>query len=293
MASGAAGRQPHWAPTGALLLNAAVWGLSWWPFRQLNDAGVHPLWATAIVYSTITVCISLLRPAVWPALCRPSSLWVLVVAAGTTNAGFNWAVSTGDVVRVVLLFYLMPLWAVLLARWLLKEAITLGALARVALGLAGALLVLWPTDGRPPWQAELSLADGLSILGGFSFALNNVMLRREQHRAESERAAAMFVGGAVVAAAVAGLGGLPAPTAAAWPAAALGLLGLTVAFMVANSALQFGASRLPAHRTAVIMLTEVLFASVSAVALGAGVLSWPLVLGGALIVGSALLAALE
>ena len=28
---------------------------------------------------------------------------------------FNWAVTVGDVVRVVLLFYLMPAWSVLLA----------------------------------------------------------------------------------------------------------------------------------------------------------------------------------
>ena len=41
-----------------------------------------------------------------------------MLAAGTTNATFNWAVTLGDVVRVVLLFYLMPLWAVLLARLL-------------------------------------------------------------------------------------------------------------------------------------------------------------------------------
>ena len=45
------GTQPHtaWAVAG-LLLNAFVWGLSWWPFKQLEALGLHPLWATAIVY---------------------------------------------------------------------------------------------------------------------------------------------------------------------------------------------------------------------------------------------------
>jgi hypothetical protein len=41
------------------------------------------------------------------------------------------------------------------------------------------------------------------------------------------------------------------------------------------------------------MLTEVLFASVSAIALGGGELTGRLALGGALIVGAAALAALE
>jgi drug/metabolite transporter (DMT)-like permease len=71
-------------------------------------------------------------------------------------------------------------------------------------------------------------------------------------------------------------------------AAALGGL-----FLISNLALQYGAARLPANATAVIMLTEVLFASASALALGAGTVTPALALGGALIVGAALVAALR
>jgi drug/metabolite transporter (DMT)-like permease len=62
-------------------------------------------------------------------------------------------------------------------------------------------------------------------------------------------------------------------------------------FLVSNLALQFGAARLPAHVTAVVMLSEVLFASVSAVLWGDGRLTTPLWAGGALIVAAAVLAA--
>jgi len=55
--------------------------------------------------------------------------------------------------------------------------------------------------------------------------------------------------------------------------------------------LQFGAARLAAHTTAVVMITEVFFASGSAIALGAGQLGWQTALGGALIVSAAALAA--
>ncbi len=53
----------------------------------------------------------------------------------------------GDVVRVVLLFYLMPLWSVLLARLLLDERLTRLALLRLVLAVAGAGAVLWPAEG--------------------------------------------------------------------------------------------------------------------------------------------------
>jgi drug/metabolite transporter (DMT)-like permease len=284
-----------------LVFNAAVWGLSWWPLRHLEHAGLHPLWATTLIYLLAVAIITVVRPQAWRELFSAPVLWVLVLAAGTTNASFNWAVTVGDVVRVVLLFYLMPLWAVLLARVLLGERLTTAALVRVLMALAGAVAVLWPPEGLAGGGLPLprNLAEALSVLGGFSFALNNVMLRREAHRPESARALAMFLGGAVVAgglaAAMAASGTataagpmpwVPAPAAAwVWPALALG-----AAFLLSNLALQYGAARLPANVTAIVMLTEVLFASVSAVLLGAGVVTLPLVVGGALIVGAALLA---
>jgi drug/metabolite transporter (DMT)-like permease len=57
-----------------------------------------------------------------------------------------------------------------------------------------------------------------------------------------------------------------------------------VAFLIGNVALQYGAARLPAHTTALIMLSEVVFASVSSVALGASEMSLHTVVGGGFIV---------
>ena len=284
--TGAAPRGLPW-PALALTFNAFVWGVSWWPFRQLEALGLHPLWATALIYTVAVLAITLWRPAAWRQLLGAPSLWWLVLAAGATNATFNWGVTVGDVVRVVLLFYLMPLWAVLLARALLGEALTAAAMLRVAMALAGAAIVLWPADGGLPLPR--TLAEGLGVLGGFSFALNNVLLRREAHQPEAARALAMFLGGAVVAGAVAMAAPgvvLPPPPSPLWVA---GALVMAVAFLASNLALQYGAARLPANVTAVVMISEVLFAAVSSVLLGAGSVTVPLLAGGALIVGATLL----
>jgi drug/metabolite transporter (DMT)-like permease len=281
------------APALALMVNAFIWGVSWWPFRQLQVMGLHPLWSTVIIYALAALMITLWRRQAWRQLLSTPILWVLVLASGTTNASFNWGVTIGDVVRVVLMFYLMPLWAVLLARWLLKEPFTGRALLRVALALAGAAVVLWPEDGG--WPLPRTLADWLGVLGGFTFALNNVMLRREAHQPEAARALGMFLGGCLVSGLLAtvllwqGVVAPPPPAAPAWLFGAL-LLGLF--FLVGNLALQYGASRLPASVTAVVMITEVLFASVSAVLLGAGHITPALAVGGALIVSATLLSAL-
>jgi len=291
-------------PGLALVFNAFVWGTAWWPFRHLQGHGLHPLWATAIVFTLASLVIVAARPQSIRQVLTTPALWTLVTAAGVTNASFNWAVTIGDVVRVVLLFYLMPLWTVVLARVMLHERLTPAGWLRIALGVAGAIVVLWPSGGSDGslhggvsmWPPAISLADWLGLIGGFSFAFNNVMLRREARRPEEGRALAMFLGGAIVAAALAALltstGRAPGPPALAaswvWP-----LAGLTLLFLTGNLALQYGAARLPANRTSVVMLTEVLFASASAIALGAGTLTGRVAIGGLLIVAGALLAAVR
>ena len=290
-------RTPFLWPALALVLNALVWGCSWWPFRQLEMRGLHPLWATVLIYAVAVLVIVVLRPRAVGQLLRTPALWVLVVAAGTTNATFNWAVTIGDVVRVVLLFYLMPLWTVLLARLVLHEPLTRLAAVRVLLALLGAAIVLWPAD-RSGWDAlplPRSLPDWLGVIGGFSFALNNVMLRREAHRPEEGRALAMFGGGMVVAGALAlvlSAGGAVPPLPAPAPAWLGGVGVMALLFLAGNLALQYGAARLPANVTSVVMLTEILFASASALALGGGSLNGQLLLGGALILLAALLSTL-
>lgn len=281
------------AAVAGLLCNAMIWGLSWWPMRQLHAAGLHPLWATAVIFLVAVTVLGLSRPAAWRQVATQPALWVILLAAGTTNAAFNWGVTVGDVVRVVLLFYVMPLWAVLLARWLLKEPVTATALARVALAMAGAACVLWPEGGWSQAAATFRPVDLLGLVGGFSFALNNVMLRREAERTDGRaRGLAMFLGGALVSLVLTQLVGvpnLPAPD----PGWLLWAGGLAACFLLSNLALQYGASRLPASATAVIMLTEVPWAAGSAWWLGAGQLTPLVLLGGLLIGAAAVLAAVR
>jgi drug/metabolite transporter (DMT)-like permease len=233
-----------------------------------------------------------LRPACVGQFLRAPALWWLVLAAGTTNATFNWAVTIGDVVRVVLLFYLMPAWSVLLAWPLLGEKPDRPCLLRLLLALAGVVIVLKSPDS--PWPIPQGSADWLALLGGLSFALTNVMLRKLGHSPSEGRMFAMFAGGTVMAA-LAGLAGMaagvvmaPQLPASGWPLA----LALCVAFLISNLALQYGAARLAASTTALVMLTELLFASVSSALLGAADFSVRTWVGGSLIVLAAVLAAL-
>ena len=281
-------------PIAALLFNATVWGLSWWPVRALDRLGVHALWATSLSFVLSVLAVSLWRPGVWADLRRHPSLIWMTIAAGSTNAAFNWGVMTGDVVRVVLLFYLMPVWSLLFARWLLGEAITGRAVFRIALALAGAVIVLSRPGAGLPLPASLS--DWLGLLGGASFAMFNVLVRRERNVAAATRALAGFIGGVLVSAVIGcvlvalGRIALPPAPAPTWVSLQL-VFGLSL--LLGNLALQYGAARLPASTTAVVMLFEVAVAAVSSVLIGGDANGWQAVAGGGLIMAATVLSALS
>ena len=284
-------------PVFALLVNAFVWGVSWWPFRHLQAMGLHPLWATTLVYILSAVVIIAWRPAALRQVATQPALWLIFVASGATNATFNWSVSIGDVVRVVLLFYLMPLWSLLLARVILKEKLTASAIARVAMALVGAALVLSRGHAAGADAATPLLPDVLAVLGGFAFALNNVMLKRAAARPEEGRALAMFLGGVVVAGITAATLSAGGAAGVAWPVASTTwlapALGLAVLFMVSNLCLQYGAARLSAAVTAVVMPCEVLFAALTSVWWGGATLHATVLAGGALILAATLASVFE
>lgn len=283
-------------PVLALLSNALIWGLSWWPFRAMHGAGLHPLWATALMYCLLLGAVLVLRPASLRQALQYPALLLLAASSGLNNVAFNWAVTVGDVVRVILLFYLMPAWAVLLAWRLLGERPSRAALLRLALAFGGVLLVLLPADASLSALVQgLSLADALAVFGGFMFALTNVLLRRLSAIAGQARMLAMFAGcmgaGLLTALLASNAGMVPAFPAfdGAWAVTCVLLAAL---LLLGNWALQFGAARLPAGVTSVVMLSEVVFASVSSVLIAHEPLQQRTLLGGACIMGAALLAAL-
>lgn len=288
----AAKRRAATLAAGALVFNALVWGVSWWPFRQLQGYGLHPLWATAVMYLMIAAGLLVVQFKAWRGFVAYPQLWLLAIAAGLTNVGFNWAVTVGDVVRVVLLFYLMPAWSVLVAWALLGEKPTAAALFRLLLAMAGVLIVLKTPDSD--WPLPQGAADWLAIFGGLNFAVTNALLRKYGHTPSASRMMAMFGGSGLLAAATA-LAGMQlqvVPGPALQMAGIPVLLGLSLAFMASNAALQYGAARLAASTTAIVMLTEILFASLSASALGAAEFTPRILLGGGLIVLAAVLASM-
>ncbi|HCZ16464.1 MAG TPA: hypothetical protein DHV85_18120 [Candidatus Accumulibacter sp.] len=170
--SGAAAREQRLAVL-ALLAGALVWGVIWYPYRLLRDGGVAASTITYAIAFVIGLVVLRRREARW----RWSSTlpWLAMAAAGC-NLGYVLATLNGEVLRVLLLFYLAPVWTVLLSRLLLDERLSGAGAGVIALSLLGAVIMLWQPQADLP--VSRGLAGWLGMLAGSSFALFNVRSRR-------------------------------------------------------------------------------------------------------------------
>jgi len=280
---------PPSAPTWALLFGAATWGIIWYPYRLLAQAGVDGIWATLFTYGIALAVAVAIFPRVARSLTRaPPLAIVMALAIGWSNLAYVLGVLAGEVMRVLLLFYLAPLWTVPLARLLLHERLDARGLAVMAVAFAGAMIMLWHPRIGLPWPA--SRAEWLGLAAGFFFALGNVLVRRLHDMGDAAKSIVIWVGVAAVA-----LAYLPFSDSSAAQAigaartAPLLVTGIGVALVGMGLALQYGLSRLPANRAIVILLFELVVAAIAAYAFAGEVMRLQDWLGGALIVAATLL----
>jgi drug/metabolite transporter (DMT)-like permease len=196
----------------------------------------------------------------------------------------------GEVMRVLLLFYLAPLWTVPIAHFLLRERLDRTGAWVMALAFAGAMTMLWHPRLGFPWPADR--AEWLGMAAGFLFALGNVLVRKLDTMSDGEKSIVIWAGVTFAALvhlpqSTASFAQVGAAAAATWPIVA----GIGLSLVAMSYSLQYGLSRLPANRAIVILLSELVVAAFAAYFLAGEVLRPQDWIGGALIVAATLLSA--
>ncbi len=284
-----ANRPSAFYPIASLLAGATLWGLVWYPMRLLEGGGLRGLWLVLVLYAAALVCgLAWAGPRLQAFSRAPGWSALLMLSAGWTNLAFVLAIVDGNVLRVLLLFYLSPLWAVLFGWWLLNEHPGRVAFMSLLVAMSGALLMLWNPAVGLPWPQHL--ADWLALSSGVAFALSNVAVRKATALTIAAKSVAAWLGVVAVSALLIGLLAPAAPTiatATVLGAAALGVFGI----FTMTALVQYGVTHMPVHRSAVILLFEVIVGALSQQLLTDEIVTVREWVGGGLIVVGAYLAA--
>lgn len=250
-------------PVAGVLSGALVWGLIWYPYRMLQNYGVSGSMATLITYLLAMGFGAFMLKRLWRERASLSG-WalLLVLSAGWANLGYVLGMLHGEVMRVLLLFYLAPVWTIFFSYWLLGERLNRYGYAAVALSLGGALIMLWdPELGQPVPQ---NISEWLGLSAGMGFALSNVISRRAAHLSVEVKSFSLWFGTALLTwPFLLWQGGMVEQVAAisaqSW--IILALMGLVLC--ATSYAVQFGVTHLSANRAVVLFMFELVIAAIS------------------------------
>ena len=275
-----------------VLLGASVfWGLSWLPLKTINAMGIDGIFLSAGAYGVLALTLT-------PILLKQAAIWhdhkramlLIALLGGGANLAFTYALIYGEVIRVMVLFYLLPVWGVLGGKLFLKEEVDRWRWLGVGLAIAGAFFILGgfnALSGPPSW------IDLIALLSGLLFALNNLVFRAAQAVPVLSKITVLFYGSLLLAVFLLSLGveALPEQVSGdAWLALALYAL---IWLFAANLGSQWGVTHMEAGRSSIIMIMELITAVTSAAIIAGETMSPIEMTGGALILTAAFIEALR
>lgn len=280
-----------------LLFGALCWGIIWYPYRLMAEAGISGVASSFYTYCIAAVIAGIYFCKHWRGLLtQPKSIFWLSLAAGWTNLSYVLAVIDGEIMRVMLLFYLSPLWTLLLARFWLKEPITQIGFISIVIALIGAYIMLAGPLGEMTRYLPVprSTAEWLALSSGMGFSLTNVITRKSSHLSLRAKSFAVWFGVIGVALVFSPIleGEFLMPSFfSVYHWLVMGLIALLL--MAATLLVQFGLTQLTAIRASVLFLFELVVAAIASYYLAHEAMTLNEWIGGSLIVMAALIAALN
>jgi drug/metabolite transporter (DMT)-like permease len=270
-----------------------MWGVFWVPLHWFGSEGVGGAWVSLIfnALAMLSALPWLTQRKAWVGFMDQSINGLLL---GTAFSLYTVSLVLTDVIHAILLFYLTPVWSTI-AGWLLfRERLSASRLLAMAMGFAGLAAVLGVKDGIP---LPRNWGDALALLSGMCWAAGTI---RSFHRPTTLVAQPVFgfaLGGFLSSAVI-----LVIAAAMALPLAQPGhlasmlpwivLIGLII-FVPPNFLVLWAAQRIDSARVGILLMTEVLFGTLSAGLLSGQPFGLAEGVGTALIVGAGLIEVLR
>ena len=246
----------------ACLVAATLWGLYWIPLRYLENSGISGLWASVLIYSVSFFFIFPRFFKLRADFYASKTLYILLaIFAGWTNLAFVLALLEGEVVRVMILFYLSPVWATLLAFFILNEKLKKRNIMALVLAVVGVFLISWHPGIE--FTKSFDRADFYAVTSGVAFAISNILVRKIGGLSHSVKMCSAWLGVMVLA----GCGILL--TQDSFPLnnfLLIFILGFPLMIIMTWTA-QYAVSNLPIYLSSVLFLFEIIVGAISAVML--------------------------
>ncbi len=184
-------------PEIIITMAAAVWGLFWIPLRAFERHGLDPSW---VVLSQFIAPLAFMVPFAILRLQRKQLTGIeqygtgLLIGAGVVM--YCESLLLTDVVRSLILFYVMPAWGTLVEVGLMGRQFTLWRGLTLVLSISGLFTILGLGD---PLSLSLNIGDLMALLSGIVFTFGAMRVRQALETSVFEQVFAFFFFGSIVA----------------------------------------------------------------------------------------------
>jgi drug/metabolite transporter (DMT)-like permease len=156
-----------WAKLSAIF-SGLVFGIYWIPLRAMEDSGFNGIWSVAMFSLVGFAIVSPYAVSRWRELIPGRlTLHLNSMLAGLAFVLYAGAFVYTEVIRVIVMFYLMPVWGFIIARIVSGEKITGIRWVSMALGLGGLAAIFGVENGVP---MPSNVGDWMALSGGLMWA---------------------------------------------------------------------------------------------------------------------------
>lgn len=248
------------------LFAGLCFGIFWLPLRMVEEAGIAAPWAQALFLGVpALMCL----PLAWRQrleFLRGRGGLVGGILAGVAFALYSASLLYTDVVRAVLLFYLLPVWGFLLGWIILGDRITAPRWIAIGLGILGMAIIFADDTGIP---LPRNTGDWFGLASGVFFALGCTLILTDKRVGAVTHTVNFFVVGALISVLVAWImtarGAVVLPGASEVNATLIWLLPVSLLFTLpAGFATIYAPARLNPGVVGLLFMIEIVIAVVTA-----------------------------
>ena len=268
----------------AVFFTSGLWGLYWIPQRALQNGGLTGGWGTVAQYA---IPLIVLTPfIIWKFIKGKSTglnLTLIGLFFGGGIACYANSFLLTDLMRVFILFYLMPVWTTIFEIIFFKQKPNWQRGVSIFLALLG-LWIVFGENGNLP--LPVNAGDWLALLGGLLCAAGAIKLEKAGSEDITSLLYSFFFYGLLVTLFTSlifseSFGAFPKITSLISMLPLLILLSL-VFFIPSNIVILWSPSRIGAGLFSILVLSEIIFGTISAALLSNEKFGWREGIGGTL-----------